>query len=192
MRGPQPWRDGYLVRGGTQDYHWEWEYTDGVPPPEAISAMLAKLSPRQRWYAVLRLRGAAKREAAREIGGDTTTVLSWERTPWWPALLEHYAQNFLFQKATILNPLVPLATKAVVENLRGNNGPEQQLDAAKFVLEQMFGKPGAGASVTIHQKSDAAETIQSVADLVRAIDTERRGIQESTAIVEVRDVAVDA
>ena len=140
--------------------------------PEDFNAPPLKITPVQRSYAALRVRGFSASYACSKLHQNRTRVTYWEEEEWFQLACEQERSSWLVgagidEKQEILVPLVPDTIKAI-KNALHSEDENIQLKAAQFVLDNIFGSEKK--SVGRPKKQADEDAMPDLSDILGAAD----------------------
>ena len=104
--------------------------------------MLRKLAPRQVSIGQAVVRGMTYAAASRKFHVNAATIYKWRNDePWWEPLLTRERGRLFGDKEVFFGELIPTALTKLKAVLAGEDGGEAAYDAAKYVIDQRFGRP---------------------------------------------------
>lgn len=167
--------------------------------PEDFTAPPIKITPDQRSYAALRVRGFSIVNASAQLRLNRARCQRWENQDWFELACEQERKHWLIgagidEKQELLVPLVPDTMRAI-KNALSSEDENIQLKAAQFVLDNIFGsdKKGPGRP----KKSAEEDSMPDLSDIMGAADARiaaarnRSEDKSATSIISSEQVTKD-
>ena len=176
------------------DYDWRREYPQGEWIDDDLPEMLTRLSPRQRTYVAMRVRGESVRQAADRLTIGPDTGRAWEAAPWWFLAEQQEQGRFFGEVRDRLLPLVPDAVKRLSLELSGSKGEDIAHQSAIWVLERIGGKPTQKVEQkqeTSSQAGDIVAILRETANIVAQMNAPAPPPATPALPAEVRELPVD-
>lgn len=117
-------------------------------------------------YVTWRARGYSPARSAEQAGVALQTATGWEKMPWFQQALRQRRERIEDDKVQALIRALPAALDSLVATLEGEPPNALRLDAAKYVIDHVYGK------ATVRSESHTRTEIATVSpdDVLRALD----------------------
>jgi len=125
-----------------------------------------RLSLARQEYVTWRARGYSPARSAEQAGVSGSTTALWEKQPWFQQALRQRRDSIEDDKVQALIRALPAALDSLVATLEGATPNALRLDAAKYVIDHVYGK------ATVRSESHTRTEIATVSpdDVLRALD----------------------
>jgi hypothetical protein len=134
------------------------------------STISVAISPEQRSYAALRVRGFSSIAASRQLNLNRLAAQRWETSDWFDTISEEERHKWLVgagidQKQEALIPLVPDTLQAIKDTLHSED-ESIKLKAAQFVLDNMFGESKNPVGRPVTKRPDTEEVNPDLTEIM--------------------------